>query len=238
MDAKTGAPALVRGIRILQLLTQEGPMLLEQISANLDIPKASAFRLLSTLEQIRMIRRDPDKSYSALYRLRPLVDSRTSFYEALDGRMLHLVGETNCTIEWYEETQDGMQLVLQKHPDCELCVQARPGFLRDWRTEFEAVTRIAHAFAARAPKLASSKCYKTNGVMVELRKTEIQSMIRSVKARQSAIDEAFNSNGVRRVAVPAFDDSGDFLGVLAVAQTFRFSDLLDTQCLLQLLQKN
>ena len=51
-------PALERGLRVLVLLQEKGPLSLERIAEFSKIPKSSALRLLRTLEEINYVRRD------------------------------------------------------------------------------------------------------------------------------------------------------------------------------------
>jgi hypothetical protein len=46
--------------------------------------------------------------------------------------------------------------------------QGKPGFLRPWNTEFEAVARLGHAFAPQAPSLHSPGHYVSDGVFKKL----------------------------------------------------------------------
>ncbi len=231
---EASAPALERGLRLLQLLEGHSSMSLDQISRQLETPKASTLRLLATLEQMGIVRKIPEKRYQALFRLQPLQSPIERFRDSLKARMTMLVASTDCTVEWYEPTCDGMQLIHQTNPETELCVQARPGFLRDWHTEFEAVICVGHAFASQAPPLKKSQHYTANGILCPIDREEIQKRIRHAKSQQTAYDLPFNSNGVRRFAAAAFDpDDLSFLGVLAVAEVYHFSRANEPEFIIQ-----
>lgn len=233
------APALSRGLAILQMLAQHPESSLEWITTELQLPKASVYRLLGTLEEMGMVHRAPDKRYSALWQLRPVHSPLESFRTALEAQLPQLAIDSQCTAEWYEPTDDGMQLVLQQNPDREVSLQARPGYLRDWKTELEAVTRLAHAFADQAPALSKSQHYVSNGKLESVTKAQIQKGIQAAKAARSAYDNAFNSNGVRRVAIAVFaPGSHSFLGILALAEVYHFSQQADPQHLIQLLRSS
>jgi DNA-binding IclR family transcriptional regulator len=226
----SGAPALTRGLAILQTVGQDGPLSLEQIAKQLKLPKASAYRLLETLDEAGMIRKSADKRYEALQQLRLIQSPRERLRDQIESRMHRLAQDTVCTVEWYEPTVDGMQLVLQQNPETELCVKARPGFLRDWQTEFEAVTRLGHAFANQAPEIKQSQLYTANGHLSPINRKAIQKGIQEAKASRNAHDTAFNSNGVRRSAVAAFDSPEHFfLGVLALAEVYHFSRTISAE---------
>lgn len=236
-EIESSAPALARGLCILQMLSESGSMPLEQLSRELNIPKASALRLLTTLEQMGTVRRDADKRYEALYRLQSIRSPIETFRYSLEAKMAHLVTATGCTVEWYEPTLEGMQLIRQSNPEVELCVQARPGFLRDWHSEFEAVARMGHAFASQAPKLSHSQLYRKNGVLESVDQRYIEHSIQKAKAECATYDDAFNTNGVRRFATAAFaSETNTFLGVLAIAEVYHFTNLADPKTILNQLK--
>lgn len=221
-QAESTAPALNRGLALLAVLAEEGPMTLEAAAARLRLPKASVFRLLGTLQSIGLIRKTADKRYEALWALQPLHDPRELFRERVAKRMPALCERTGCTVEWYEAVADGMKLVAQVNPESELRVQAKPGFLRAWSLEFEAVARLGHAFAETAPAVENTRMYVENGVLKSISRKEARQMLETARRDQSAVDLAYNTNGVRRLAVAAFED-GQFRGVLALAEAFHFS---------------
>jgi Transcriptional regulator len=236
-EKESSAPALTRGLEIVRLLAEENPLSLERIAASLSIPKASALRLLNTLQDMGILLRRSDKRYEALWKLAPVQSHLDSFRSQLEPRMQALTMETGSTVEWYEPKADGMQLILQKNPEKELCVIARPGFLRDWHTEFEAVIRLGHAFADQAPTLESSEYYSQNGLLEAVDTPFIQQAIQSIKAEPSTYDSAFNTNGVRRFAVAAFaPETNQFLGVLAIAEVYHFTEQADPKTILQRLK--
>ncbi|MDQ8193514.1 helix-turn-helix domain-containing protein [Coraliomargarita sp. SDUM461004] len=231
---ESSAPALERGLRLLKLLEDQAAMSLDQISRQLETPKASTLRLLTTLEHMGIVRKHLNKEYQALFRLQPLHSPLERFRDSLKAKMATLVASTACTAEWYEPTQEGMQLIHQTNPETELCVQARPGFLRDWHTEFEAVICLGHAFASQAPSLEQSQRYTANGILSSMNPSKLQKLVQTAKSQQTAYDLAFNSNGVRRFAAAAFDpENATFLGVLAVAEVYHFAQPKQAEAIIQ-----
>jgi len=236
LSPKTSAPALSRGLAVLATLGERSPCSLEALSSELSLPKASTLRLLDTLEAIGLIHRRPDKRYAPLWELQPVGDTRANFRQVLQRRMDDLCRKLGQTIEWYEAADDGMQLVLQSIPQTEVAVRARPGFIRDWSKEFEAVTRLGVAFAKQAPRVNTSTAYLANGQLQTLSKEQIQAQLASAESKKQAFDKAYNTNGVRRLAVAVFDSSDTFMGVLALAEVFRFGKRPSSTSLLNQLQ--
>ncbi|MGE9296201.1 MAG: helix-turn-helix domain-containing protein [Puniceicoccales bacterium] len=222
-DTESPAPALNRGLALLVALGNESPRSLDSLCNELNLPKASVFRLLDTLVLVGMVRKMPDKRYQPLWRLQPVGDPRELFRESMRAKMATLCESTGCTIEWYETAPEGMLLTLQANPNSELCVKAQPGYLRDWSTEFEAVARLGAAFASEAPEVTATRAYKRNGEIEALSIADIEQLLTDARNTQSAVDTAYNINGVRRIACVALDENGALVGVLALAEAYHFN---------------
>ena len=218
---ETGAPALNRGLAALLLLGERGPLSLDEIAGTLDLPKASVFRFLGTLVEAGAVRKSGRNRYEALWVVRRAGEEAT-FEAALERALQSIVEKTGHTAEWYGGTEEGMRLVRQENPPTEVHVKARPGFLREWGPELEAVALLGRAFYAGAPKgFSGLAAYREDGVLRPLGAAECREMIARARAGKAASDLARNSNGVRRHAVAIVRD-GRLFGVLAVAETRRY----------------
>lgn len=215
------SPALSRGIAVLVALNTRGELSLEELARSLDLPKASVFRLLSTLVSLGLVRKNAGKAYESLWGLQPLNPPALQCREWALSSLVELSERCGETCEWYEPGAEGMMLVAQHQPERELRVQARPGFIRRWGGELEAVARLGYAFAKCAPAPVSAEAYGKDGVLSKLSLSAVRGRIVAAARDGAALDHAFNSNGVRRAAV-AVRTNGEFAGVLAVAQVFRF----------------
>jgi DNA-binding IclR family transcriptional regulator len=220
-ELETPAPALNRGLGVLALLGREAPLTLEALGTRLDLPRGSLFRLLETLVAAGLVRKTPEKLYEPRWMLAPLAEGTTPFRQRIAGRLPELARETGCTAEWYEPCAEGMSLVLQEHPETETRVVVKPGYLRLWGVEFEAVTRLGYAFAPQAPRLEPMPLYTANGVKGIPSLRELDALLERDRAAGQAHDACFNTNGVRRHAAAALRE-GSFLGVVALAETVSF----------------
>lgn len=220
--AETGAPALTRGLAIFAVLGAESPLSLEVLAAKLNLPKASVFRLLVALQDIGLVRKTPEKSYEALGVLRLLADERSLWRARIEKVLPEICQSAGATAEWYEPCGEGMRLVSQTHPETEVRVQARPGFIRHWGEEFDAVARLGYAFDPQAPETEDLYWYVSDGEREEIRRKVVHSLLAEARAEAAAADPHFNTNGVRRCAV-AVMEGGKFHGVLALAEAFQFS---------------
>lgn len=233
----TPAPALGRGVAIWMLLIQRFPRTLEEIAGQLKIPKASVYRLLESLCLLGIIQRLPDKRYEPLWGVQSLTNPLENLREELSVIMADLCRQSQCTVEWYEPSKEGMVLTLQNHPESEVRVQIRPGFTRRWSDEFEAVTRLGVALDAAAPPLKTARIHTSNGSLQNIGSREINRQLANVRQTKASIDLAFNGNGVRRCAVALMD--GDRLrGVLALAEVFQFNEPSRADEWLKLLQRS
>ncbi|MBC2594581.1 helix-turn-helix domain-containing protein [Ruficoccus amylovorans] len=219
---ETPAPALGRGLAILAALAQDSPQSLESLATRLKLPKASVFRLMATLETLGMVRRTSQKTYEPLWQLQPAADTLTLLRNRLEARMPALCAESRCTIEWYEPGAEGMRLVLQKNPESELCVKVRPGYVRLWGDELEAVARLGYAFYPDAPAPVVMDHYPANGERQPLPLAKVRAQIALARREENAFDPAYNSNAVRRFAIAVIED-GQFAGVLALAEAYHFT---------------
>ncbi len=221
--ASTATPALNRGLAVLATLGEQTPLSLEMLATKLRLPKTSVYRLLGTLQKIGLVRKSPDKRYQALCFLQSVEDEQTLYRQMMEKKMPGLCEATHCTVEWYEPSSEGMRLVHQIAPESELQVRAKPGFLRKWGDEFEAVARLGYAFAKEAPPASRMSMYVANGVRHDLSMEKIRKRLVEAHEKKIAHDTPFNSNGVRRYAAAAFDHTGKtFRGVLALAEAVHF----------------
>lgn len=221
---KTGsahAPALVRGVEILRWLEAAPGSALDRIARELPYPKPSIHRLLGTLAALGLVEKMPGARYRALQVLRSGTGGGQALVELLEGEMAGLVRRTGCTVEYYEGGREGMVLRRQSHPEGEIRVVARPGFVRPWLDELDAVATLALAGAPGAPRLKSMRGYVADGVCERLPWRVVRARVAEARRRGLATDPAYNENGVRRTAAVVF--APGWAGILAVAVPFRFA---------------
>ena len=219
---KQPAPALDRGLAVLHLLCEEGELNLETISTLTQIPKASALRLLETLEKNSCIYRDVEtKKYRALKQLVG-ADSEFDDFSKLRKRLLkHLADSRKVTAEWFEVFDEGTRLVYRQEPEDYLVkVAARVGFVRAFVGSFEAVTQIALANNQEAFDVEGQYYNMNWDQKLELEPEFLESVIANVKESSEAKDVHWNPNGVRRIAVGVFGPKSDLLGIMSLAFSY------------------
>lgn len=222
MPDKPSAPALQRGIQILRLLEPGDALTLEAVAARTAIPKASALRLLQTLQEMRLVDRRPDKSFVSRARLVPVRDGQTQMTSRIAESLRRLCAATGHTAEWYVPSEQGMILVQRQEPDSQqVHVVARIGFVRAWHDELDAVACVGIAFGGHGDRgLSGFWVYDANGNRSSLTARQAQDMLSAARRDRMAMDRTYNTNGVRRTAV-AVACGDELLGVLAVAGSYR-----------------
>src|SRR5690606_8873580 len=222
--ATPAVPAFTRGLSVMRLLADRGPLAMEAVATSLSLPHSSAFRLLETLRTLGYAERDPARRYRLVWSFGPGEDASAAFTARLVASMERLADALGVTIEWYEPSDRGMELRRQCRPShAEVRVFARPGFVRTWNTELDAVARLGHAFAPRAPALkAGVHVGVRDGHTARIALREARALLAAARRRDTATDTIFNTNGVRRAAAVVRSPGGEFAGILAAAACISF----------------
>jgi len=216
------SPAFTRGMAVLALLDSKPRQTLDEIARAVKLPKASAFRLLESMQQAGLVRKTPAKQYVPLWVLRPATNERVLYRDRIRGILSELATQTGCTAEWYESESSGLKLVVQQRSEGELQVSARPGYIRLWGEEMDAVACLGYAFDVAAPQPAKTlRAYEANGRKRPLLLKRALERIAKARTDSHAWDAFYNTNGVRRFAVAVMDNQ-TFRGVLALAEGFHF----------------
>jgi len=193
---------------------------LEQLAREVAYPKPSLFRLLQTLIDCGMVEKTTQLRYFPLQILQPFQPETDLFPARLDHLMKEISSRTHATLEWFTPSENGLVLEKQEHPDSEVRVVARPGFLREWQGELDAVAMLGYAFAPEAPSYERGRAYIRNGGWENLEPEQARLHIERARERKVASDLAFNANGIRRTAAAIF--APDWRGILSVAVAYRF----------------
>lgn len=216
------APALDRGIEILEWLQNKEGANLEDLAANLKIPKSSALRFLTTLEQRGIVSRDPqNKSYRCRKVLVPLYQDTEEQIFQIRRALENLCLKSKRTAEYYRPEPGGARMVERLDPsNQEVRILAGVGFFRDWTPELESVAVINLAYAP-APQLTHRALYYPGreGPKTPLSLTQAQARIAKAKKMEILSDQYFNNFGVRRMACPVFREE-KLVGILALAEHF------------------
>lgn len=216
------APALDRGIDILEWLQNKEGATLEDLSTSLEIPKSSALRFLATLEKRGILIRDPqNKTYKCRKVLIPLYQDTEEEVFHIRRAVENLCLKSKRTVEYYRPEPSGARMVERLDPsNQEVRILAGVGFFRDWTPELEAVATVSLAFV-RLHRLSSRILFFPGKEGPKTPLTPGDAAARVSKARKEGIvvDQYFNNFGVRRMACPVLREE-KLVGILALAEHF------------------
>lgn len=215
---KFPAPALERGLYILQILSLDGEKKLEELTKITDLPKASINRYLKTLMMAGYVKRDPKtKKFHSICSIERNLEGLKSLKNQLADIMEQLVDATGLTAEWYEFKNKHAVITARFEPEnVAVKVMANNGFHRMLDHEFEAVSKL---FISQLglPSPVPQYFYRKWDEVIALTEEEVTQTLEEVKESYITADKNFNHNGVRRCAAAIFDSKNNFLGVLALA---------------------
>ena len=222
-NANVKAPALARGLKVLELLAEEEPELsLKSIAERLDVPTPSLWRILGVLRENGYLLFDQDKKtyrlgFKFLY-LGNVFMSRMGFRSQARGYLKKMMELTGETAELSARVKD--QLILIEQVECPEAVRL-----------FSRIGSAYPYFHATAPGkvyLAHLTGEKLKHVMDRMglpRITEhtitdfqvLEKELEKVRKNGYAYDEQEMRMGVVRVAAPVYDKDGRVMACIGVA---------------------
>jgi IclR family KDG regulon transcriptional repressor len=215
------APALTRGLAVLDRLVRDGACTLEQLAKTTGWPKSSVLRMLQSLESVGAVAREPTtKRYSALMRLERIGSSAQALRSLSATEMAELCRAVGQTVELHHFDGERLTMIDRCEPEtAEVRVRARIGWERKY-DEVDALTQIVLAFGidpANWPRIKYWQ-WSPNVLPRSVGSRTLRQLVSKVRERGVALDATINSNGVRRYAAPLFNSYGALSGVLAIAQ--------------------
>ncbi len=231
------APALTRGIRVLQYMDEDREYSLDELANSLDYPKSSLLRILDVLLDENLINRSFEtKKYRPLTRLVAL--SEFHFETRLEKALESLASTTGLTAEWYEYSPDGMVLIRQKFPKGrEAYVQAREGWLIKWDSILNAVNSLGIANFSPMTDFSRLSYYSEDGHKTKVTKNLLKRQLQLAKSQGAVIDKFVNSCSVRRIAA-VITAGSTVRGVIALAEFVAKVDVTDQVKILEILQSH
>lgn len=210
------APALTRGLRLLQLLQREGTCSLEQLVRASGFPKSSVARLMTALVGCGAADRDAAtlRYRALLHLLPPKVDDQRLMQLATP--LLTRVGcATNQAVELHRWAGGVLEMIDRQEPaDAVVQAVARVGWQRSL-DELDALTQVVRAFADLPP--AAQMWYWSSGRQYPVSVRRLTQQLTTVRQQHSAMDLGINEHGVRRYAAPVLHQER-LVAVIAIAQ--------------------
>ena len=220
MSRQSYAPALVRGLDVLERLAACQFASLEALAQETGIAKSSLLRLLDTLVSLGHVQRDPhSKLYRACTRLVLIDEHPLHFSEAIRIELEQLSKVFEQATEWWEPAAHGMILRQRIAPERELMVRARIGsnFARE---KLESIPLIGRAcFDLHPDKGVKPFSWDENGAIIIPAAQEAQARLHAAKSG-FVVDDRPNAIGVRRIA-QLVRHQKKAVGVVAIAVPLR-----------------
>lgn len=221
----SSAPALERGLDVIQHLTGADACSLEELARALSAPKSTLLRVCAVLIERGVLRRGADKRYSLRLRLRPVAEPRARrFPEAVRQELDRLGEQLQATVEWYDIDRDrdngcSARITARYEPDHgPVRVRARLGFRRPATGEVEAVATVLLTRTACRP--GSDAWWYRDGAAVACEAAALRRHLAAHAGAAVVVDHAYNSNGIRRMAAPVCTGDGALAGILALAECY------------------
>ncbi len=217
------APALERGLKILELLAEDGSeMGLKSIAQKLDIPVPSLWRLLGVLRENGYVLFDPDRKtyrpgFKFLY-LGNAVLNRMGFRSQARGYLKRLVKLTGETAELSARIKDQLILIEQVEGPEAVRLFSRVGSAYPY---FHA-TAPGKVYLAHIDKAKLTRVMTRMGLpkITEHTVTRMDILLDQLKriANQGfASDTEEMREGVCRIASPVYDKTGKVVACLGIA---------------------
>ncbi|CAM3773867.1 IclR family transcriptional regulator [Occultella aeris] len=227
-ERRTGAPALARGLRVLELLADSESLSLTEVAVALDLPKSSAHHLIGALIDAGWAERDPatmrvtlglrawevgqayDGAQSLSQRARPFMDA----VRDATGETVRLAIRSGADQVCLAKSHGTHKLVFDQRIGARLPCHA---------------TGLGKALLTALDDAGLTELYG-NGeleVFTEHTRPDVASLradVSAARARGWAEDDGEYILGIRCVAVPVFDRVGEVVAALSVSgTTARFS---------------
>ncbi|MBW2057193.1 MAG: IclR family transcriptional regulator [Deltaproteobacteria bacterium] len=220
-DSRLVSP-LIRGMRILELLSREAPLSLEKISSQTGIPRTSVFRLLNTLEALGYAEREQIRGIDHWMLGLKLLDLTSSKLSKLDLRK-----EVRRTMEELaEKTDEFVQLgVLYggkvmyidhvKRPK-PLAMYAEVGSQLPINVSAAGMVLAAALDDKELGKLLREQDFPANTPNAPTDPDELRRILMDVARQGFAIDDQQYAVGIRCIAAPILNHDGRVIAAINI----------------------
>jgi len=231
MTSKSTVPGLTRGLRVLEALAKDPyEMNLHQLSKQLDVPRASLWRILKILTNEEYIIFDGERrtyrlGFKFMY-MGSVLMRGSHFRSQVRSYLKELAEESRETAEIDMRVRNQLVIVEQVPGPNAVYLYSEPG----------SVMPYFHATAPGKVYLAHIDKDKVHNVMKKLgfarltphtiqNISQLENEIQKVMTDGYAVDIEEMREGVGRVAAPVYDTSKNILFCVAIAcPSFRFNE--------------
>ena len=217
LSQESQAPALERGIGLMELLQGGESLSLDELAQGLDSPKSSLLRILDTLQKKGWVSKDSKKNYRSTVKVVSLHE-KMDWESHLEVKLSQLGEEVGLTVEWYEIQGERAVITWRFEPQAAyIRVLARIGYSRGVEEEIDAVAQVLLKGTSLIP--GKKICHYDGGEKRPLLKKELKACLDGEEGLMGK-DPEYNTNGVRRIATGLKDYKGKLRGIVALAEGF------------------
>lgn len=220
--SKSRSATLAKGLQILDFIAlQNGPVLLRQVTAELEMTKPTAHRLLATLADYGLVRFDPtDNTYSLgmrLFELSRQVWQDFDLRSSVITEMQKLSRETGETVSLAILTPDGGVYIDEVQSNHQIREQSRIGQrVSYWNSAVGKALISGLSIDERAALLEANKNeIRENSTFKDLQK--LNSHLDLVNARGYATEIDDDIPGISSVAAPILDHRGITVAAISLS---------------------
>lgn len=221
-DATSGAPALTRGLAMLELMAQQPQgVTLSEVTSALKMSAASAFRIATALEELGYLRRDEaTKKFFVTRRLlllgQPQATSRSLVECSVESmrRVLNATGETTQLCCLAEDQCVVIDQLASVHPFKYIVDIGSRAPLH-----CAAPGKAIMAYLPEdelAPLLTQVKLEKHTDRSITSRK-ELRAELEHIRANGYAVDRGEHFDGIHCVAAPLLNHHGQAIAAITIA---------------------
>ena len=205
--------SLARGIEVLSILEKKDSATIGEIAEELGVDKSTASRLIQTLKEYDMVRIDPNsKKYRLGFRILYLGESlrqdinvsaiaRPYMYRLCEslGESIHLASVSNHQV----------YIVDQVRSKKEYQLEARIGMVESWHASSVGKCILAYKSQTYTENILQEKELKKYTPHTITDPAELLKEFGRIRNKGYAIDDEERTPGVRCIAVPIFNYSGN-----------------------------
>lgn len=215
-------PALVRGAQILELLSRHAPLTMEVVRNQCEIPRTSVFRILTTLEALEYVKREPIDGIDHWSLGLKLLDLTTSMLARLDLRKeVHKIME-----DLAEQTDEFVQLgvlhngrvmyidhVKRSKP---LTMYAEIGSQLPINISAAGMVLVASLKAEEVDSLLYEQKFSKNTPKTTTDPDKLRKILKTIARQGYAFDDQQYAIGIRCIAAPIYDHTDHVIAAINV----------------------
>jgi len=217
--------AIEKGCKILDLLSRgNGSYSIREISHTLKLPKSTVHRILHTLCNFGFVLQDPvSKDYFLGFRLVELgqaVLERIDFRKEAQPFLNDLADSVQETVH-LAQLDDGKIVYLDKVEKIRVPTALRMAS-RIGARNFAHSSALGKVLLAFAPENKRNKIFKQKGLPKLTENTitnlnQLQAHLTRIRSKGYAIDDEENEKGIRCVAAPVKDYTGEVIAAISIS---------------------